>query len=698
MCSVRGVSTAARLRSWQTFVLPLVAASMLAPGSVSFGQPAVELRAKMEAAIIAAEAALVSEETRLDELAEHNVDRTLEDGTPSVGQASSNIRLWEQRIREFEAGELELREALNIALVSLDSDIKQLAQRLSVQREHAKQQITAQQRTEWEQAEQRESEKQAREQAERHESEQKRVERERAEKKETEQKAREQAARKPPSLQWLKSGGEVPRDAVIGGRLNAEPVHVCRDVLHDGIYVGVLYSGSYSGNCYVGWRGGHKRGPDFEVLTGIGETRWIEVGENFVDPRLLTADSVMIYGDEGFSVETTGGLEEHRPDPDAWYAFRGGQQANGVPIFICNADHDTGPKPGGVVDGRCHFEYSGENIKSEFHLLVVKGWSETPQDSLVRRDESLASMAVRRLEAGNLEHALNAASRMSLVEQKDQLLGRIAQAQIQEDSLQDAFGTAQLISVALLRDDTLNQVAMAHFHAGNLLEATTATLLMKTGDLRGNMLGRLVDKYRESWKLPEALDIAEQIHHDGRRRKHLYNVAMAQIKAGDYKGAMGTAQLSHAPGTDYRDKVFGRVVDKYRESWKLPEALDIAKQIRHDGWRRQHLYNVAMAQIKAGDYKGAMSTAQLSHAPGTDYRDKAFGRAVDRYREAGRLQEALSIAEQIYHDGWRRKHLHNIAIGQVDAGDQEGAKATANRIEDPQLRDKALSEIARRSR
>ena len=136
MCSVRGVSTAARLRSWQTFVLPLVTASMLAPGSVSFGQPAAELRAKMEAAIIATEAALVSEETRLDELAEHNVDRTLEDGTPSVGQASSNIRLWEQRIREFEAGELELREALNVALVSLDSDIKQLAQRLSVQREH----------------------------------------------------------------------------------------------------------------------------------------------------------------------------------------------------------------------------------------------------------------------------------------------------------------------------------------------------------------------------------------------------------------------------------------------------------------------------------------------------------------------------------------------------------------------------------
>ena len=753
MFSVWGISATARLRSCQTLVFPPVVAFVLALGSVSFGQPAAELKAKMEAAITAAEAALVSEEARLDELAEHNVDRTLEDGTPSIGQAASNIRLWEQRIREFEAGELELREILDIALASLDSEIKQLARRLSVQREHVKQQIAAQQRIE-------------REQAERHEAEQQRVERERAKIEETERQARKQAAREPTGLQWLNSRGEVPRDAVIGGRFNAEPAHVCRDVFHDGIYVGILYSGSHSGSCYIGWRGGHKRAPDFEVLTGVGETRWIEVDENFVDPRLLTADSVVIYGDEGFSLEPAGGLEEHQPDPNAWYAFRGGQQANGVPIFVCKADHDSGPKPGGVVDGRCHFEYSGENIKSEFRLLVVKGWSETPQDSLVRRDESLASTAVRRLEAGNLEQALDAATRMSLADQKDQLLGQIAQAQIQEDRLQDALGTTKLISVALLRDDMLNQIAMAHLHTGNPQEAGAVAILMKPGKLRDDMLGRVVDrhreawklqealsvaeqvgndnsrrqhlynvamaqveagdyegamgtaqlshapgndhrdkvfgrvvdKYRESWKLPEALGIAEQIHRDGWRRQHLYNVAMAQIEAGDYEGAMGTAQLSHAPGNDHRDKVFGRVVDKYRESWKLPEALGIAEQIHRDGWRRQHLYNVAMAQIEAGDYEGAMGTAQLSHAPGNDHRDKVFGRAVDRYREAGKFQEALSIAEQIYHDGWRRKHLHNIAKGQVNAGDQEGAKDTANRIEEPQLRDKVLSEIAQRSR
>ncbi|MDE0206081.1 MAG: hypothetical protein OXP66_08635 [Candidatus Tectomicrobia bacterium] len=755
MRSARGFPATTRLRWWRV-VLPLIVAFVLVPGSVSFGQPAAEFRARTEAAVTAAEAALVVEEARLDELAEHHVSRTLEDGTPSAGQALSNIRLSEQRIREFEASELDLRQTLDRTLAGLDLPITQLVERLSAQRDQ-RQERTTQQQAERGPVQQRK--------AEGPEGEQERVEREPAESGEAERNARALAARRPPGLQWLKSAGEVPRDALIGGRFNSEPVHVCRDVLKDGIYVGVLYSGSHSGNCYVGWRGGHRRGGDFEVLTGVGEIRWIEINENFVDPRLLTADSVVRYGEGGFSLEATGGLEQHQSNPDAWYVFRGGQQANGVPIFICAADHDSGPKPGGVVDGNCHFEYSGEQVREAFRVLVVKGWAETLQDARVRRDESLAARAVRNIETRALDSALDAIARMRLGQQRDQLLDQIAQAQIEDGSLRDALGTAKLISAGNLRNDVLNQVAMAHLQAGHPQEAAPVAILMQTGKLRDDMLGRVadkhreawrlgdalgvagqigndgsrrrhlynlamaqieardyegamntaqlshapgndyrdrvlgtvVDKYRESWKLPEALAIAGQIQRDDWRRKHLYNVAMAQIAAADYDGAMGTVQLSHAPGNDYRDRVFGTVVDKYRESWKLPEALGIAERIHRDDWRRKHLYNVAMAQIAAGDYEGAMGTAQLSHAPGNDYRDRVFGTVVDEYREAGRFQKALSIAEQIYRDGWRRNHLHNIARGQVDAGDQESAKATASRIEDPRLRDKVLSEIAQRA-
>ena len=150
-------------------------------------------------------------------------------------------------------------------------------------------------------------------------------------------------------------------------------------------------------------------------------------------------------------------------------------------------------------------------------------------------------MAVRQLEAGNLEHAFDAATRMNLAERKDQLLNQLVLAQLQGDNLHDALGTAKLISVAQLRDEMLNQVAMAQFRAGNFQEAIATAILMKIDQHRDKVLGRVVDKYREAWKLQEALSIAEQIYHDGWRRQHLHNIARGQVDAGDQGGAKATA-------------------------------------------------------------------------------------------------------------------------------------------------------------
>ena len=114
-----------------------------------------EFEARVEAALAAAESALASEEARLDELATRNNRRTLADGRPSVAQAAANVRLWERRIQELEAGEQTSRGELNGVLGSLGPDIAALAQRLSAQGQKA-----AQERL------QREAEKRARREAE----------------------------------------------------------------------------------------------------------------------------------------------------------------------------------------------------------------------------------------------------------------------------------------------------------------------------------------------------------------------------------------------------------------------------------------------------------------------------------------------------------------------------------------------------
>ena len=118
----------------------------LAVACLGFGLLAVDVRAEesladfeaqIETAFAAAESALASEEARLDELATRNSRRALADGRPSIAQAAANVRLWERRIRELEAGERALRGELNGVLGSLGPDIAALAQRLSAQGEKA---------------------------------------------------------------------------------------------------------------------------------------------------------------------------------------------------------------------------------------------------------------------------------------------------------------------------------------------------------------------------------------------------------------------------------------------------------------------------------------------------------------------------------------------------------------------------------
>ena len=141
---------------------------------------------------------------------------------------------------------------------------------------------------------------------------------------------------------------------------------------------------------------------------------------------------------------------------------------------------------------------------------------------------------------------------------------------------------------------------------------------------------------------------------------------------------MATAQLSHAPNNDYRDRVFAKVAAAYREAWRFQEALSIAEQLYNDDWRRDEFYRIAMGQVDtAKDYEGALATAQLSHAPNNDYRDRVFAKVAAAYREGWKFQEALSVAEQLYNDDWRRDEFYRIAMGQVDtAKDYEGALAT----------------------
>ena len=151
---------------WAVMLGAALGMSFLSVSGAAAAESPEGFETRVEAALGAADAALASEEARLDELAASHSRRVLADGRPSLGQAVANIRLWERQIQEFEAGERELREELGGLLKSLGPDIAELARRLSAQREQAAS----------EQAKRKQAARQAREKVERGKAEKGRTE------------------------------------------------------------------------------------------------------------------------------------------------------------------------------------------------------------------------------------------------------------------------------------------------------------------------------------------------------------------------------------------------------------------------------------------------------------------------------------------------------------------------------------------
>ena len=121
-----------RCRSMLTLSPALVLVAVLLSADAAAAERSLaDIENRVDAALAAAEVALAREETRLDELAERSSGRPLPDGRPSLGQVAANIRLLNRRIRKLGARERELREELRSVLTALDSDISELARRLS---------------------------------------------------------------------------------------------------------------------------------------------------------------------------------------------------------------------------------------------------------------------------------------------------------------------------------------------------------------------------------------------------------------------------------------------------------------------------------------------------------------------------------------------------------------------------------------
>src|SRR5262249_21863921 len=126
------------------------------------------------------------------------------------------------------------------------------------------------------------------------------------------------------------------------------------------------------------------------------------------------------------------------------------------------------------------------------------------------------------------------------------------------------------------------------------------------------------------------------------------------------------------------------------------EAVEVAKQVK--GSQRSHrLSNVAEAQARAGDVKGAKETADLID-DNLGNRDGALSKIAIAQAAARDLKGAEETITTVASDPWKGEAERALAAAQVKAGKLKEAAKTAEGITNDLSRVVALLHVARAHR
>ena len=160
-----------------------------------------------------------------------------------------------------------------------------------------------------------------------------------------------------------------------------------------------------------------------------------------------------------------------------------------------------------------------------------------------------------------------------------------------------------------------------------------------------------------------ARDVAMHVQGDDEQWWLLNDVAKAQARAGDYRGALKT------------------------------DALAMQLRGRSAGVTSDDLYKlIAKCQAEAGDLAAAKATAE--RIKDRDEQEQACRLIALAFADAGDTATALRVAEGMADSAERHRTISSIAWRQAARGDFPGAKATADGIRDRESRDWAYQSIA----
>jgi RNA polymerase sigma factor (sigma-70 family) len=185
----------------------------------------------------------------------------------------------------------------------------------------------------------------------------------------------------------------------------------------------------------------------------------------------------------------------------------------------------------------------------------------------------------------------------------------------------------------------------------------------------------------------------------GNRDSALARIAIAQVRAGDLKGAEETiASVSTDP---WKGEALRTLAAAQAGAGKLKEAAKTAAGITDDLSRVVALLSIARAHRAAKDDKAAAELIRearkevegIEENEKTDTRAVADGALAEGLAEAGDAKEARKLAGAIKKEMWRAGALWRVVKAQAGAGDVKGALETAKTIEDEPYQESAIQEV-----
>ena len=227
----------------------------------------------------------------------------------------------------------------------------------------------------------------------------------------------------------------------------------------------------------------------------------------------------------------------------------------------------------------------------------------------------------RRSAAQSISEALTAARSIKKGWQRDNGLSYIAKAQAKAGDIPGAFATARSIGEAFDRDSALSEIASAQAKAGNIPGAFATARSIGRAFYREFALVGIARAQAEASDIQGALSTAWSIEDARWRASEFSGIAEAQVEAGDAGGAarsISEALTAARRIADADDRVWAlslivraqvKAGDVGGAARSISEAFTAAysiPEVDRDGW----LGTIALAQVAAGDIRGAESTAR----------------------------------------------------------------------------------------